>query len=80
MSIVFDYTQIYPAKTKHISYEQFQELFESDDKKHLEIQGLKKYLDAWWQHIKKSAGEQPIKDLLGTLTAALGAIAKIWKA
>lgn len=36
--------------------------------------GLEKYLDAWWQDIKKSAGEQPIKDLFGTLTAALGAI------
>ena len=36
--------------------------------------GLKKYLDTWWQDIKKSAGEQPIKDLFGTLTAALGAI------
>lgn len=41
MSIVFDYIQKYPYKTKHIlgiSHEQFQELINSASKKHLEIQ------------------------------------------
>lgn len=36
--------------------------------------GLDEYLDRWWQGVKGKAGETPVKDLLGSLTAALGSI------
>jgi hypothetical protein len=37
-------------------------------------QGLEAYLDTWWQEVKELAGEQPVRDLFGTLTVALGPI------
>jgi len=38
--------------------------------------GLEKYLDRWWDEIKKSAGEQRTKDLFSTLTVALGKMSR----
>jgi len=39
-------------------------------------QGLDAYLDTWWQEVKKLAGDQPARDLFGTLTVALGPICR----
>ncbi len=36
--------------------------------------GLNRYLDGWWKAIKRLAGDQPAKDLFGTLAAAQGPI------
>jgi len=36
--------------------------------------GLNRYLDGWWKAIKVMAGDQPAKDLFGTLAAAQGPI------
>jgi len=36
--------------------------------------GLNAYLDGWWRDLRSVAGEQPIRDLLGTLTVTLGPI------
>jgi hypothetical protein len=38
--------------------------------------GLDSYLDKWWQEIKNTAQDKPARDLLGTLTVALGPIGK----
>ena len=38
--------------------------------------GLDAYLDRWWKDIKQRAGDQPTKDLFGTLTAALGPLSR----
>jgi WD40 repeat protein len=38
--------------------------------------GLKAYLDRWWQEIRSIAGSRPIRDLFGTLTAALGPLSR----
>lgn len=37
-------------------------------------QGLEGYLNRWWQIIRQQAGDQTVRDLFGTLTAALGPI------
>jgi hypothetical protein len=36
--------------------------------------GLTAHLDKWWQEIRQTARDQPARDLLGTVTAALGPI------
>ena len=36
--------------------------------------GLSAYLDTWWQEIRTIAGDEPVRDLFGTLTVALGPI------
>jgi tetratricopeptide (TPR) repeat protein len=36
--------------------------------------GLENYLKKWWEQVKQMAGDQPAKDLFGTLTVALGPI------
>ncbi len=38
--------------------------------------GLEAYLDAWWQEIKRLAGDAATRDLFGTLAAALGPIGR----
>jgi hypothetical protein len=37
-------------------------------------QGLNGYLDRWWQEVKQLAGDQPARDLFGTLAVAHGPI------
>jgi hypothetical protein len=38
--------------------------------------GLERYFDEWWASLKASAGDEPTRDLLGTLAAAAGPIAR----
>jgi len=38
--------------------------------------GLDAYLDRWWKQIVQLAGDAPLRDLFGTLAAALGPIAR----
>lgn len=39
-------------------------------------QGLDAYLDRWWKQIVQLAGDTPVRDLFGTLAAAVGPIAR----
>ncbi|HRF03614.1 toll/interleukin-1 receptor domain-containing protein [Accumulibacter sp.] len=39
-------------------------------------QGLDAYLDRWWKQIVQLAGDAPLRDLFGTLAAALGPIGR----
>ena len=39
-------------------------------------QGLEAYLDRWWKQIVQLAGDAPVRDLFGTLAAAVGPIAR----
>jgi hypothetical protein len=41
---------------------------------HAQPLGMAEYLDKWWQEIRESARDAPARDLLGTLTAALGPV------
>jgi hypothetical protein len=36
--------------------------------------GLNAYLDQWWEAIRRQAGDQPVRDLFGTLTGAATAL------
>jgi WD40 repeat protein len=38
--------------------------------------GLNAYLDQWWEAIRRQAGDQPVRDLFGTLTAAAGPLTR----
>lgn len=38
--------------------------------------GLEGYLDRWWKEIRQTAGDEPTKDLFGTLTVALGPLSQ----
>ncbi|HKY23400.1 MAG TPA: toll/interleukin-1 receptor domain-containing protein, partial [Vicinamibacterales bacterium] len=38
--------------------------------------GLEAYLDRWWKQIVQLAGDAPVRDLFGTLAAAVGPIAR----
>jgi hypothetical protein len=39
-------------------------------------QGLEAYLDRWWKQIVQLAGDAPVRDLFGTLAAAVGPVAR----
>lgn len=38
--------------------------------------GLERYLDGWWHEIRDVAGDQPSRDLFGTLSVALGPMSR----
>lgn len=42
----------------------------------LQPRGLQSWLDRWWQQLRALAGDAPVRDLFGTLAAALGPIGR----